>query len=53
MISGRKALVALALVLSVPAASPPAFAWGGSDDAAEVSLPATLITEGAVPGTEI
>ena len=53
MIRGREAILVLALVLSVPAASPPAFAGGGSDDAAEVSLPATLITEGAVPGTEI
>ena len=53
MIRGREAIVALTLVLSVPAASPPAFAGGGGDDAAEVSLPATLITEGAVPATEI
>ena len=53
MIRGREAILVLALVLPVPAAPPPAFAGGGSDDAAEVSLPATLITEGAVPGTEI
>lgn len=47
----RVVVVGLALLfLGIP---PPALAGEGNDKAEEVSLPATLITEGATPATEV
>lgn len=48
---GARLVVGLVLLL-VACAAPLASAGGGSDNDAEVSLPATLVTEGATPATE-
>src|SRR3990172_5438357 len=52
MIGPPAALLVVGLVLLVACAAPLASAGGGSDNGAEVSLPATLVTEGATPATE-
>src|SRR3989338_389889 len=52
MIGPPAALLVVGLVLLVACAAPLASAGGGSDNDAEVSLPATLVTEGATPATE-
>ncbi len=46
-------IVGMGLVLLVLGATPPALASEGSGNAEEVSLPSTLVTEGATPATEV